>query len=77
MHRALGQAAQSIPDVRMDKVEGLRGAIDNGSYFVESDKLAHKVVDEILADYPYLEAADIDAALAYAAGAANHRIIRT
>ena len=31
----------------------------------------------ILADYPYLEAADIDAALAYAAGAANHRIIRT
>ena len=33
--------------------------------------------EDILADYPYLEAADIDAALAYAAGAANHRIIRT
>ena len=33
--------------------------------------------EAILADYPYLEAADIDAALAYAAGAANHRIIRT
>ncbi len=33
--------------------------------------------EEILADYPYLEAADIDAALAYAAGSANHRIIRT
>ena len=33
--------------------------------------------DNILADYPYLEAADIDAALAYAAGSANHRIIRT
>ena len=31
----------------------------------------------ILADYPYLEGADIDAALAYAASAANHRIIRT
>ena len=31
----------------------------------------------ILADYPYLEAADVDAALAYAAGSANHRIIRT
>ena len=31
----------------------------------------------ILADYPYLEAADIDAALAYAAASANHRIIRT
>ena len=33
--------------------------------------------EDILADYPYLEAADIDAALAYAAGSANHRIIRT
>ena len=31
----------------------------------------------VLKDYPYLEAADIDAALAYAAGAANHRVIRT
>jgi uncharacterized protein (DUF433 family) len=31
----------------------------------------------ILADYPYLEAADLDAALAYAAASVNHRIIRT
>ena len=31
----------------------------------------------ILPEYPYLEAADIDAALAYAAASANHRIIRT
>lgn len=31
----------------------------------------------ILKDYPYLESADIDAALAYAAGSAAHRVIRT
>ncbi len=31
----------------------------------------------VLKDYPYLEGADIDAALAYAAGATGHRIIRT
>ncbi len=31
----------------------------------------------VLKDYPYLEAADIDAALAYAAGATSHRVIRT
>jgi prevent-host-death family protein len=30
----------------------------------------------VLKDYPYLEAADIDAALAYAAGATAHRVIR-
>ena len=33
--------------------------------------------ESILADYPYLEAADIDAALAYAAGSVDHRVIRT
>ena len=31
--------------------------------------------ENILADYPYLEPADIDAALAYAAGSASHRVI--
>ncbi len=31
--------------------------------------------DEILVDYPYLEAEDIRAALAYAARLANHRVI--
>jgi len=30
----------------------------------------------VLRDYPYLKAADIDAALAYAAGTASHRVIR-
>ena len=30
----------------------------------------------VLKDYPYLEGADVDAALAYAAGAASHRVIR-
>ena len=32
--------------------------------------------ERILEDYPYLESADIDAALAYAAGAASHRVIK-
>ena len=33
--------------------------------------------ERILKDYPYLESADIDAALAYAASASAHRVIRT
>jgi len=32
--------------------------------------------ERILKDYPYLESADIDAALAYAAGSSSHRVIR-
>ena len=33
--------------------------------------------DEILRDYPYLEAEDIRAALAFAAGQSDHPILRT
>ena len=32
--------------------------------------------EEILADYPYLEDADISAALMYAAAQSDHRVIR-
>ena len=48
--RSLNQALQSIPEVRIEKVEGLRGAIEEGNYYVESDKLARKVVDEVLTE---------------------------
>jgi len=48
--RRLQQALETLPAVRAEKVEGLRGQIDQGSYYVESDKLARKVVDEMLAD---------------------------
>jgi len=48
--RTLNQAVQALPSVRTEKVEVLRGAIEEGSYFVESDKLARKVVDEVLSE---------------------------
>jgi len=48
--RTLQQAVQAMPSVRTEKVEVLRGAIEEGSYFVESDKLARKVVDEVLTE---------------------------
>ena len=41
------------------------------------DMLAHGVArDEVLNDFPYLKEEDISAALAYAARAADHRVIR-
>ncbi len=48
--RQLHQAAMSVPEVRLEKVVELRGQIDDGSYHVETEKLARKVVDEALAD---------------------------
>lgn len=46
----LQEAVQAMPAVRMEKVEGLRGAIEDGSYYVESEKLARKVVDDTLTE---------------------------
>ena len=48
--RQLNATIQAMPAVRAEKVEGLRDAIGEGSYYVESDKLARKVVDDILAE---------------------------
>ncbi len=46
--RRLNQAVSTMSDVRMEKVADLRGAIEDGSYHVESEKLARKMVDEAL-----------------------------
>lgn len=48
--RKLAQAAQALPSVRTEKVEELRDAIEDGSYHVESEKLARKVVDDVLTE---------------------------
>lgn len=36
----------ALPDVREEKVDDLRDAVESGSYYVESEKIAKKVVDE-------------------------------
>lgn len=46
--RQLGKMVQAMPAVRTEKVNGLRDAIEDGNYWVESDKLAKKVVDETI-----------------------------
>jgi flagellar biosynthesis anti-sigma factor FlgM len=38
----------SIADLRIDKVTQLRSAIEDGSYQVQSDKIARRMVDEAL-----------------------------
>jgi flagellar biosynthesis anti-sigma factor FlgM len=48
--RKLGQVAQAMPDIRVGKVSQLREAIDDGSYHIDSDQLARKVVDEAIRD---------------------------
>lgn len=37
-----------LPDIRVEKVEDLREAVEDGTYYVESEKIAKRVVDEAL-----------------------------
>lgn len=39
------EIASGLPDVRMEKVSEIKGAIEDGSYQVESGKIARKMVD--------------------------------
>lgn len=48
--RKLNEAVATLPSVRTEKMEGIRDAIEEGSYHVESEKLARRVVDEALKD---------------------------
>jgi flagellar biosynthesis anti-sigma factor FlgM len=49
--RELGEvkkALNAIPDVRLEKVETIRESVEDGTYYVESEKIAKRVVDEAL-----------------------------
>lgn len=48
--RKYNEVASAMPSVRLEKVAGLKGAIEEGSYYVETEKLARKVVDEALSE---------------------------
>lgn len=44
----LKDAVKAIPSVRIEMVQALKQEIEHGHYYVSSDKLARKVVDEAL-----------------------------
>lgn len=49
--REVGQLKEVIaamPDVRIEKIEDIRDQVEDGSYHVESEKIAKRVVDEAL-----------------------------
>jgi flagellar biosynthesis anti-sigma factor FlgM len=41
-------AINRLPDVRAEKVAGIRGRIDSGTYGVDPAEIARKMVDEIV-----------------------------
>lgn len=48
--RKYSEVAKAMPTVRTEKVAGLKGAVEEGNYYVETEKLARKVVDEVLSE---------------------------
>lgn len=43
----LKAAIDQLPDVRTDKVDALRQAIDTGTYNIDARKIAQKILEEI------------------------------
>jgi flagellar biosynthesis anti-sigma factor FlgM len=41
-------AANRLPEVRTEKVAGIRGRIDSGNYVVDPVEIARKMIDEIV-----------------------------
>ena len=48
--QSLKNAVSSLPDVREDKVQSLREQIEKGTYKVDAEKVAEKMVGESLLD---------------------------
>jgi negative regulator of flagellin synthesis FlgM len=48
--QALQNAISNLPDVREDKVQALRDQIEKGTYKVDAEKVAEKMVGESLLD---------------------------
>jgi len=46
----LAQVVESIPGIRTEKVELLRKQIEEDRYHIGSDKLARKVIDDVLSE---------------------------
>lgn len=47
---AIRQRVASIPDVRMDRINELKAKIQNGTYQVDSNEVAQKMLERSLAD---------------------------
>lgn len=43
-----GSAAKASPDIRKEKVDEIKAKIAKGEYYVSSDKIAGKVIEDII-----------------------------
>ncbi len=51
MAREIGKASANVratPDIRKEKVDAIKEQVENGQYFVEGDKIAGKIIDDII-----------------------------
>lgn len=46
----LAAAANALPDIRNDKVQAIRSALESGTYRVEGSKVAEKLLREVIID---------------------------
>ena len=49
------EAVNAAPDIRIEKVDRIKEQITNGSYNVSSEKLAEKILENIISESNYLD----------------------
>jgi flagellar biosynthesis anti-sigma factor FlgM len=54
------QIVQDTPDVRRDKVKKLKKRIEQGSYRVDADRIAERMLEEGLQDVCYRNGKDLN-----------------
>ena len=48
------KAVNDTPDIRIEKVERIKDQLENGNYHISSDKLAEKVLQNIITESEFL-----------------------
>ena len=51
-HQILHDTIKAIPEIRQDKVERIRSAIDSGQYRVKSDLVAARIIQDTILHRP-------------------------
>ena len=49
------EAVNTAPDIRIEKVDRIKGQIANGSYRVSSEQLAEKIIESIITESNFID----------------------
>ena len=52
VHQALQEILKQIPDIRQERIDQIRAALESGNYQISSEMIAERLVRDILDNQP-------------------------